>query len=398
MMSSNGWPSRAVSRLVPVLALVVLASFASPVADVSAQVTPEVSASVLLETAAAFERDGEWEIAEAIYEFIVQNYRGTSAATEARARLNSSAADRPARISRVELQVFGTVYGLWLGVAVPAALGADEPEAYGAGLLIGGPLGLFGSRAAIRSRQFSEGQARTVSWGGIWGTWQGYGWTELLNIGEQEYCDPFNNCYPDGGNEEELWAGAVLGGIAGIATGAIIAKNPINSGVASLAQGASTWGSIYGAMAAATLDEDPGDAALASALIVGNVGLLAGAALASKYEVSRPRARVITLGALLGLVAGGGVDLLVQPDDSRVGFGIPLVASMVGAGIAIHSTRGDRATSVEAEEANSLLAWRDGQLMIGTPMPLPAMLPFEDENGRPSWRPGLSMELFRASF
>ena len=220
----------------------------------------------------------------------------------------------------------------------------------------------------------------------------------MLNIGEGEYCDPFNNCYPDGGNEQELWGGAVIGGLAGIATGAIVAKKPVSSGVASLAQGASTWGSIYGAMAAAAVTEELDDAALASALIVGNVGLLAGAALASKYDVSRNRTRVITLGALLGLVAGGGVDLLVQPDDSRVGFGIPLVASMVGAGIAINSTRGDRASDFEPEEANSLLAWRDGQLMIGTPMPLPAMLPFEDENGRPSWRPGLSMELFRASF
>ena len=68
----------------------------------------------------------------------------------------------------MELQVFGTLYGSWLGIAVPAAFGAEGPEAYGAGLLIGGPGGLVGSRAMQRARPMSEGQARAISWGGIW--------------------------------------------------------------------------------------------------------------------------------------------------------------------------------------------------------------------------------------
>lgn len=365
--------------------------------EVAAQVSATASAGVLLETAIAFEREGEWEVAEAIYEYIVENFGGTPAATEARRLLNTSSVDRPARISRVELQVFGSIYGLWLGVAIPSAFGADGSEAYGAGLLIGGPLGLFGSRAAIRARQFSEGQARAISWGGIWGTWQGFGWTEIFDFGVGELCDSFD-CYPSESNNEEVWAGAVIGGLAGIATGAIVARNPVSSGVASAAQGGSTWGSIYGGLAAATFHEAPGDGGLATSLIVGNVGLLAGAALAAKYDVSRNRVRVITLGALVGLVGGGGIDLLVQPDDEQVAFGIPLLASMVGMGIAIHATRDDRATGGEPEDSASLLAYRDGTLRLGAPIPVPTLLPFEDQNGRPSWRPGLSMELFRARF
>jgi hypothetical protein len=86
--------------------------------------------------------------------------------------------------------VFATLYGLWLGVAVPTALGADDGEAYGAGLLVGGPLGLFSARAVTRSRSLTEGQVRAISWGGIWGTWQGFGVAEVLDIGEDVICDP----------------------------------------------------------------------------------------------------------------------------------------------------------------------------------------------------------------
>ncbi|MCH7565466.1 MAG: hypothetical protein IH968_16765 [Gemmatimonadetes bacterium] len=95
--------------------------------------------------------DGRWEIAEALYIHITEGYGGTPAAVAAQVRLSAPPRDRLERTSRVELPVFGTLYGFWLGIAVPAALGADGPEAYGAGLLIGGPVGLFASRAMAHS-------------------------------------------------------------------------------------------------------------------------------------------------------------------------------------------------------------------------------------------------------
>lgn len=373
------------------------ASAALAPSEASAQVTPADSAAVLLSTATRFERDGRWEIAEAIYILITERYGGTSAAAEARARLGAAPNERLERISRVELQVFGTTYGLWLGIAVPIALGADDPEAFGAGLLIGGPLGLFGSRAALRAYPLSEGQARAVSWGGIWGTWQGLGWAEVFDLGVEEVCDEFG-CFPAEDNQEEIFASMIVGGLAGIGAGALIARNPVRSGVSSGAQGGSMWGSAYGAMVAGMLDRE-GDAILVTSLIAGNVGLLAGAALAAKHDLSRSRVRMINLGALVGGVGGVGIDLLVQPDDEETALGIPLVTSLAGLAIAAHTTRNSAPDPGDPDGAGaSLLGWSDGALSLGTPLPLPAFLPADDVNGRPTWRPGVTVELFRARF
>jgi hypothetical protein len=365
----------------------------------SAQVSQADSAAVLLQAATRFERDGRWEIAEAIYVLLTEQYGATPAGIEARSRLTGPADQRIERISRVELQVFGTLYGLWLGVAVPVAFGAEDPEAFGAGLLLGGPIGFFGSRAALRARPLSEGQARAISWGGIFGTWQGFGWAELLNFGEEEFCNEFG-CYDSGDNTEELFASMIVGGLAGITTGAIIARNPVRSGVSSGAQAGSTWASIYGAMVAGIVDADNGDAALASALIAGNVGLLAGAGLASRYDMSRSRIRLINLGALLGGLGGVGVDLLIQPDDEEVALLLPLVTSVAGLGIAAYATRdSDRGVERGPEDLDlALIRLSDDGLRVAPPMPMPTLLSMDDANGRPVWRPGLSFELFRATF
>lgn len=217
--------------------------------------------------------DGRWEIAEALYIHITEGYGGTPAAVAAQVRLSAPPRDRLERTSRVELPVFGTLYGFWLGIAVPAALGADGPEAYGAGLLIGGPVGLFASRAMARARPMSEGQARAISWGGIWGAWQGGGWSDLLGLGQDEVCDPYA-CYDTGDSSEELFASMIVGGLAGIVTGALV-------------------------------DPDgDSDAVLATALIAGNVGLLAGGALAGKYDMSRSSIRMINLGTLAWVAWG----------------------------------------------------------------------------------------------
>lgn len=364
-----------------------------------AQISQADSAAVLLEAATRFEREGRWEIAEALYVLLTERYGETPAGIEARARLAAPAEQRIERISRVELQVFGTLYGLWLGVAVPVAFGADSPEAYGAGLLLGGPAGFFGSRAALRARPLSEGQARAVSWGGIFGTWQGFGWAELLSFGQEEICGDFG-CYDSGDNQEELFASMIIGGLAGITAGAILARNPVRSGVSSGAQAGSTWASIYGAMIAGIVDPDDGDAALASALIAGNVGLVAGAALASRYDMSRSRIRVINLGALLGGLGGVGIDLLVQPDDEEVALLVPLVASLAGLGIAAYGTR-DPDQSIERRSQDldlALIRFSDGGWRLAAPMPIPTLLPMDDADGRPTWRPGISLELLRATF
>ena len=369
---------------------------------VSAQVAPSAAASVLLQTAIDFEEQGEWDIARALFVHITERYPGTPAAGQALERLSLPESSGIDRVSRLELPVFGTLYGLWLGVAVPTALGADDSEAYGAGLLAGVPLGLFSALIAQRSQQYTEGQARAITWGGTWGTWQGLGWTEVLGIGQEELCSNFG-CYETDENTEEVFSGMIIGGLAGIATGAFIARNPVRSGVSSAAQGGSTWGSIYGAMFAEILDSDDGgdnDGVLVASLLAGNAGLLAGELLGSAYNVSRPRVRLINLGALGGGLVGLGVDLLTEPDDNAA-IAIPLVSSIAGLAIATVATRGrdrGRVGMSDAGEDNALLAYSDGSWRVGTPMPMPTVMPIDRADGRPGWVPGLRFELFRGRF
>jgi hypothetical protein len=367
--------------------------------SVAGQVTPADSAAVLLQAAQEFEQEGEAEIAAALYNHITERYPNTPAAAEARARLTGD----PGRfepVSRLELPVFGTLYGLWLGVAVPAAFGADDEAAYGAGLLIGGPLGLFAARGAQRSRQYSEGQARAISWGGVFGTWQGLGWAELLDLGSQD-CIPDVPCNSDDSSSEAVLGAMVVGGLAGITTGAIIASNPVRSGVSSAAQGGSIWGTLYGAAIAGMIEPDDGDAVLLTSLLAGNAGLIGGALAGRKYGLTRPRVRWINLGALVGALGGLGIDLLVQPDDEFTALGIPLLTSVGGLAIAAHATRDMVPSLIDAEEpelGGTLLGYDAGRWTLAPPIPAPAMLPRDDVNGRTEWRPGLTVSLFRAKF
>jgi hypothetical protein len=130
------------------------------------------------------------------------------------------------------------------------------------------------------------------------------------------------------------------------------------------------------------------------------VGLLAGVELARKYNVSRPRVRMINLGALVGGLSGLGIDLLVDPDEESTAIAIPLVTSIGGLVVAAYATRNSDGgfTEAGAEAGAALFGFRDGGFTLNTPMPIPAMLPMDDETGRPSWRPGVTFEIFRARF
>lgn len=395
--------ARRLRLMVPLLVVSALATgmLVRPAAAL-AQVSPSDEASVLLRTAMDFEDQGRQEIAEALLVHIIEHYPGTVAARQALERLSRPPSSRTDRVSRLELPVFGTLYGLWLGVAVPVALGSTDSEAYGAGLLTGVPIGLFSSLYAQRSQRYTEGQARAITWGGSWGTWQGLGWAKVLDFGQQELCSHFG-CYPTDDDTEEVFTAMIIGGLAGIVTGAILARNPVRSGVSSAAQGGSTWGSVYGALVAELFDEDDwgdNEAVLAASLIAGNVGLLAAERLASAYDVSRPRVRLINLGALGGGLVGLGVDLLTDPGDNAA-IAIPLVSSVTGLVIATLASGGrDRVEdrTPDSAEGTALLSYSGGVWQRGSLLPVPTLLPFDRRDGRPGWAPGVRVEWLRMRF
>lgn len=364
-----------------------------------AGMTPADSAAVLLETARRFQEAEERAVAEALYRHILRRFPGTPAAMTARDLL-PRVAGSAAGDGSVELQVWSTLYGLWLGVAVPGAFGADGPEPYGAGLLLGGPAGFLTGRAVARSEGLTMGQVRAITLGGTWGSWQGFGWQEVLGLGVGEDCpDGAGVCFEED-SSQEAFAAMVVGGLAGLATGAVLSRGPVSSAAATGANLGSLWGSWFGTALGVLVDLEDDDL-LAAALLGGNAGLVAGALGTPRWGWSRNRWRLVSIAGVLGGLGGLGIDLLAQPDGDKALVGIPLATSLLGIGIGIGATRnlddptpgGDPGALLDG----ALLDLRDGSLSVGLPLPLPRRLPSEEPGGR-GWRTGLGVTLFRAVF
>jgi hypothetical protein len=313
-------------------------------------------------------------------------------------------AERRVRTGAVELQVWGTLYGLWLGVAAPLIGDANGPEPYGIGLLLGGPAGFFAARQYAHSRSLSEGQARAITWGGTWGTWQGLGWALVLDVGHsiQRDCPVSpNECHDVeiGDNTQEVVGAMVAGGLAGIATGAILSRKTIPAGLATTVNFGSLWGTWFGFATSyiAGLEDDD---LLAGTLIGGDAGLVATAVFGPGWQLSRNRARLISIGGVMGGLVGGGLDLLIQPDDEKVAIGIPLATSIAGLALGALTTRGNDRPDPNGRGGDAgsgaLLHLEGGRFGLDAPMLVPTMQ--RDERYRSVWKPAVGVTVFSARF
>jgi len=290
-----------------------------------------------------------------------------------------AAGGRPERNGRVLLYVTQTLNGLWLGVAIPAMFNADEPTPYGLGLLLGAPAGILFARAVDTHQPVSLGQATAISWGGWWGWFNGAGIYAMQ----------------DNTDETDFFRNTTIGLVAGTATGLVIARHPVSAGDASLVAHASAWGTWYGAVLA-TLTDAESDAGWRLVLATGNAALLAAALATPKVDVSAGRVWVTTASGIAGLVAGLGVDLLVQTDDDKAAIAIPAVTSGIGLATGWALSRGlDRreARGPEALPEPILVGIRDGRARLGLPFPQPAMVPVDDGRTR-RYAPGMRLTLF----
>jgi len=381
------------------LTAAVLFSAALTATPTSGQLTPSDTADVILETARVFEADGRWDVAEALYRLVLDRYGATTAATGARARLVSPPDAVVYGDGSVELSVWMTLYGAWLGVAIPGALGADSPEPYGVGLLAGAPTGFLVGRGLARSLNLTEGQARAITLGGTWGTWQGFGWREVFDWGVGQQCDLYAGetyCYNTDDSVEEDFAAMVIGGLVGIGTGALLSNRDITPGTGTVVNYASLWGTWFG-VAAGILADLEDDDLLAATLVGGDVALVATALMAPGWNVSRSRARLVSIAGILGGIGGAGLDLLIQPDSDKAAVAIPLIGSIAGLAIGIASTRDSSTSGLEAAADGSLLRYQDGRLGLGVPLPTPTLVAADGPRG-PTWRPALGLDLFRATF
>ena len=163
--------------------LVVVSCWIAVVAvprSAAAQLTAADPAAVLLAAAEGRRSRGEIETSEVLYGLIVESFPGTSSAEAAQARLGDVSTRRSQGGGEIELKVWSTLYGLWQGAMIPAALGFEGPEPYGLGVLVGGPAGFLLGHHMGRSRPYTLGQARAITWGGTRGAIQGMGWAHVL--------------------------------------------------------------------------------------------------------------------------------------------------------------------------------------------------------------------------
>lgn len=369
--------------------LVLLALFAAAACaprPASAQLTRADTAAVLLAAARDFDDRGEGDIAAALYRHVADRFAGTDAAAFARGRLQGVTARRSQAGGEVELKVWSALYGIWQGIAVPTAADAESAEAFGMGLLLGGPLGFLAGREMARSRPRSLGQARAITWGGTWGAIQGWGWAKALDLGKdrRDYVNYGGDVESeDVETTEAVFASMIAGGAAGIAGGLVWARREITPGTATSAMLGSLWGMWFG-FSMAFLADIEGDGLMAAAMIGGNAGLAAGAVAGSRIPLSRSRARLISVGGVVGAFGGLGLTLIGQPDGEKTVMSLILASSVAGLAVAAAATGGDRDGPDQRGDAvgasplpapGALLSWSDGEWAFSTPLPSPALEP-----------------------
>jgi hypothetical protein len=391
-------------RVLAVATLVVGLSIASEA--LQAQVSRADSAAVLLDAARNLQADGHNSLARQLLVYIVGRYGETPAAATALEWLQVTRAESDRNSGQAGLIVWNTLYGAWLGVAIPAAFGADSPGPYGAGLLIGAPLGFFGTKAFTTRNPVSSGQAIATSFGSIWGTWQGVGWRAVLDIGSKTYTDCWDTglgtteCFTYEDTPEEAgFTAAVVGGLAGLATGGAVAlaKDP-TAGDATLVMFGSFWGTWYG-LAAGVLAGAEDDALLTWTLVGGDVGLL-GSALGTKaWTGTAGRTWLVSASGLAGGLAGLGLDLLMEIDDEKTAVLIPSLTSAVGlvVGLAVTDNQPDGLGSFDPSAGAALVNLSGGDWRLGMPLPRPTVLKYY-EQGRSRTKLGFHVPLLSGRF
>ena len=364
------------------LAGVVAAAAAAP-RPASAQPTRTDTAEVLLAAAEDFVNRGADDIAEAVYRHILERFPGTAAAETARSLLGSVATRRSRGGGEVELKVWSTLYGIWLGLAIPWATGSDDPEGYGFGLVFGGPVGFLVGREMAHARPRTLGQARAITWGGTWGIIQGFGWGHALDLGGSEAT------YHDESTEGVVTA-MIVGGTAGIAAGLAAARREITPGTATSAMLGSLWGLWFG-FSTAYLADVEGDGLMAAAMIGGDAGLVAGALAGSRVPLGRGRARMISVAGLIGAAGGAGLVLIAKLDTGEGAVGTILAGSVLGLVAGAASTGGDLGDfdRSEAPEAGAslfapgaLVNRSKGGWTLSPPLPTAARRPVPGNGGR----------------
>jgi hypothetical protein len=352
------------------------------------------SASIVLDAARALRREGRDAAARDLLRLIRTRYATTPAARTADSLLLTlTGIPTISGTGRTGYILFHTLYGGFLGAAIPAALGAGGSEPYGVGLLIGAPLGYFGSRAFARSKITMPGQAGIAAFATVWGTWQGLALQRVLNLGDEEICNQFG-CFRDE-SDTAPWATMTLGGLVGIGIGHAIASRPVAAGTSTLVSHSAWWGTWFG-LAVGRMADAEDDEHFTAMLVGGNAALLMALPAAKAWRPSPAQVRLTTAAGLAGGIVGLGIDLLVNTDDEELTIAVPAVTSALGLIVGAYATRHQRDPDEAPSDGFALVTVRDG-FRVNAPLPLPAAIPAAGPR-RPRWVPGFRISLLDGTF
>jgi hypothetical protein len=197
---------------------------------------------------------------------------------------------QPARSGRTELIVAGTVGGTIFGAAALVSAMGDDSTVGSLGALGGAGIGFAGTYYGVREST-TVGTSSYVIGGTLIAATEGALIARLAC--KQGRCD-----------DETVTGIALASGIAGLVfTTATAPRFSFDAGDAALLNSTATWGGATGALFWSVFDKD--DRIGEPLVLVGlNAGILAGATLASRYEVSRGHVALVDLSGLAGIIAG----------------------------------------------------------------------------------------------
>lgn len=277
---------------------------------------------------------GRYDLSRVMIEDLFADFPSSRAATDAtsvRSAIGQLARTRRAlflpgplydRGGRTDVLIFSGYYGVWLGIATPAALSAESEQAYGLALILGVPVSIGVAKVLTARADLSRGRASMISLGGHLGTWQGIGWAALA----------------DREAEGVLGAG-ILAGLAGITAAALLTRNAdVTEGHGALSGLSLPWGMWFGLVVAEVAELD-GDAALRAVLLTSDAVVLGTLAGARNASMSRGRARLISLAGVGGTMVGLGIALIAEVEEGRTAM------ALAGLGSAFGLAVGTRATS-----------------------------------------------------
>ncbi|MYE89655.1 hypothetical protein F4X33_11735 [Candidatus Poribacteria bacterium] len=229
---------------------------------------------------------------------------------------------------RVGAVVFSTLYSTWLGFGTARLIDeTDNAKTIAGGLMIGAPAGLLTSLVVTRNAKLTRGQSSLISFGGTWGTWQGLGWSILIDEDD---------------DDKSLIRGAMIGGLSGIlATSVLTRRIDPSLGDTGIINYGALWGTWLSMCSGQVAGVEGGDELLAWTLIGGNIGAITMASLSPKIDITSARAHWINLGGVIGTTVASGIVVIIAEDEisAEAAFGLLMVGGIAGLITGIYNTR-----------------------------------------------------------